>query len=173
VFAIRFNLTAASNLLGADRRLTLGRTELQRRVAGSSRSSRETILIEADLHATSSTRSILSVVCSGAGGVENSRLGLIVPVRPIASRAPPRLSRVCRMEGPRADRSQQDRPQSRVPHGPLALAVMVVFMCASIAWGLATLDCPTGKDRWGACKPRAPALRKETTEFIGRLFMRP
>jgi hypothetical protein len=70
-----------------------------------------------------------------------------------------------RMEGPSADRSQQDRLQSRVPHGPLALAVMVVIACVSVAWGLTTLDCPTGKDQWGACKPRDPSVRTESLDF--------
>ena len=77
------------------------------------------------------------------------------------------------MEVPSADRSRQDRSQSRVPHGPLALAVMVAITCASIAWGLATLDCPTGKDRWGACNPQDPALREETTDFVVRLLLHP
>ena len=77
------------------------------------------------------------------------------------------------MENPSADRSQQDRPQSRTLHGLITLVVMVVITCASIAWGLATLDCPTGKDRWGTCKPQDSALRKETAEFIVRLFIRP
>jgi hypothetical protein len=58
-------------------------------------------------------------------------------------------------------------------HGLLTLVVMVVITCVSIVWGLATLDCPTGKDRWGACNPKDPALRTETVAFIQRLFMRP
>jgi hypothetical protein len=71
------------------------------------------------------------------------------------------------MEGP-------NRPQSRVPHDLLALAVMVVMTCVSIAWGMATLNCPTGKDRWGACIPPAKdaALRKETREFTQLLLVR-
>jgi hypothetical protein len=77
-----------------------------------------------------------------------------------------------RMEGPSADRSQQDRLQSRVPHGPLALAVMVVIACVSVAWGLTTLDCPTGKDQWGACKPRDPSVRTESLDFLRRLLHR-
>ena len=55
------------------------------------------------------------------------------------------------MEGASADRSQQDRPRSDTPRALLMLVVMVVIMGASIAWGLATLDCPTGKGRWGTC----------------------
>jgi hypothetical protein len=58
-------------------------------------------------------------------------------------------------------------------HDLLTLVVMVVITCVSIVWGLATLDCPTGKDRWGACNPKDPALRTETVAFIQRLFMRP
>jgi hypothetical protein len=77
------------------------------------------------------------------------------------------------MEGPSADRSLHDRQQSRVPHGLVTLVVMVVITCVSITWGLATLDCPTGKDRWGACNPEDPAPRKETTEFLVRLSVRP
>jgi hypothetical protein len=49
--------------------------------------------------------------------------------------------------------------------------VMVVITCASIAWGLATLECSTGKGRWGACNPQDPAVRKETAEFIWRLLI--
>ena len=51
------------------------------------------------------------------------------------------------------------------------MVVMVVITCASIVWGLATLECPTGKDRWGACNPQDPAVRKETREFIRLLLM--
>jgi hypothetical protein len=60
-------------------------------------------------------------------------------------------------------------------HDLLTLVVMVVITCVSIVWGLATLDCPIGKDRWGACNPppQDSALRQETTEFIRNLFMRP
>jgi len=75
------------------------------------------------------------------------------------------------MKGPSADQSRQDRPQTRTSHGLLTLAVMVLITCASIVWGLATLECPTGKDQWGACKPRDHALRKETAEFIWRLLI--
>jgi hypothetical protein len=75
------------------------------------------------------------------------------------------------MEDPSADRSQQDRPQPRTAHGLITLVVMVVITCASIVWGLATLECPTGKDRWGACNPQDPAVRKETREFIRLLLM--
>jgi hypothetical protein len=76
------------------------------------------------------------------------------------------------MEDTSADSSQQDRPQSPTPHGLLTLIVMAVITCASIAWGLATLDCPTGKDRWGACNPQDPAHREETAWFIQRLLVR-
>jgi hypothetical protein len=69
---------------------------------------------------------------------------------------------------PSADSPQQDRPQSPTPHGLLTLMVMVVITCASIVWGLATLDCPTGKSRWGACKP--PPHSEETAGFIQRLL---
>jgi hypothetical protein len=57
----------------------------------------------------------------------------------------------------------------------LTLIVMVVIVCVSIVWGLAKLDCPTGKDRWGACSPlqQDSASREETRNFIMRLFMRP
>ena len=75
------------------------------------------------------------------------------------------------MEGPSADSSQRDRPRPRTRHDLLALAVMVVITCVSIAWGLTTLDCPTGKDRWGACNPQDSAFRKETVGFIQRLLM--
>jgi len=75
------------------------------------------------------------------------------------------------MEGPSADAAQQDRPQPGTPHGLLTLVVMVVFTCVSIAWGLATLDCPTGKGRWGACNPPALDRSGETAEFIRRLLM--
>jgi hypothetical protein len=69
--------------------------------------------------------------------------------KPTNVRAPPRLLRRL-PEGPSAD-SQQDHPQSRTRHGLLTLVAMMVITCVSIAWGLATLECPTGKDRWGAC----------------------
>jgi len=55
------------------------------------------------------------------------------------------------MEGPSAEQVQQHRLQPGTLHALLALFVMVVIMCASILWGLATLDCPTGKGQWGAC----------------------
>jgi hypothetical protein len=51
------------------------------------------------------------------------------------------------------------------------LVAMVLITGGSIVWGLATLECPTGKDQWGACKPQDPALRNETTEFIWRLLI--
>jgi hypothetical protein len=76
------------------------------------------------------------------------------------------------MEEPSAVRSQQDRPQPRTSHGLITLVVMVVITCVSIVWGLATLECPTGKDRWGACNPLDPTVRKETAEFIWRLILR-
>jgi hypothetical protein len=75
------------------------------------------------------------------------------------------------MEGPSADQSRQDRPQTRTSHGLLTLVAMVLITGGSIVWGLATLECPTGKDQWGACKPQDPALRNETTEFIWRLLI--
>jgi len=50
------------------------------------------------------------------------------------------------------------------------LLVMVVIMGASIAWGLATLDCPTGKGRWGTCNPSADA--EEIAQFVKRLLSR-
>jgi hypothetical protein len=75
------------------------------------------------------------------------------------------------MEDPSADTSQQDRPESPTHHGLLTLIVMVVITCASIAGGLATLDCPTGKGRWGACNPQDPAHREETAWFIQRLLV--
>ena len=56
-------------------------------------------------------------------------------------------------------------------HGLITLVVMAVILCASIAWGLATLECPTGKDRWGACNPQDPNLRKENREFILRILL--
>jgi len=77
------------------------------------------------------------------------------------------------MERPSPDQfRREDRRQRRVPDALLAFLVIVVIMCASIAWGLATLDCPTGKGRWGTCNPRDPALREETQEFIVRLMTR-
>jgi len=74
------------------------------------------------------------------------------------------------MEGASADRSQQDRPRSDTPRALLMLVVMVVIMGASIAWGLATLDCPTGKGRWGTCNPSADA--EEIAQFVKRLLSR-
>jgi hypothetical protein len=60
-------------------------------------------------------------------------------------------------------------------HDLLTLVVMAVITCVSITWGLVTLDCPTGKGRWGTCNPpvQDPALRrsKETGEFIRLLLM--
>src|SRR5262245_118394 len=53
--------------------------------------------------------------------------------------------------------------------GLLTMVVMVVIMCASIAWGLATLECPTGKARWGTCNPSAQS--QETADFITRLLL--
>ena len=73
------------------------------------------------------------------------------------------------MEDPSADRSQQDQPKPRIPHDLLTLFVMVVITCATIVWGLATLDCPTGKGRLGACDP--PAHSVETAEFVRRVLL--
>jgi len=77
------------------------------------------------------------------------------------------------MERPSPDQFQhEDQLKRRVPDALLAFLVMVVIMFTSIAWGLATLDCPTGKGRWGTCNPPDPALREETQEFLVRLLTR-
>ena len=55
-----------------------------------------------------------------------------------------------------------------ISHGLRTLIAMVAIMGASIGWGLATLECPNGKSRWGTCNP-APTV-VETQGFIQRLL---
>ena len=72
------------------------------------------------------------------------------------------------MESESSGQSQQGERPRGPPLGLLTLAVMVAMTCASIAWGLTTLECLTGKDRWGACNPPPDVV--ETQGFVQRLL---
>ena len=72
------------------------------------------------------------------------------------------------MECASGDESQRDRQRSSAPHGLITLLGLVLIMCASIVWGLATLDCPTGKGKWGTCNPPPDVM--DTQRFLHRLL---